>query len=392
MKIKNIFLTIIFNLCSFSIYSQIAITEVYYDTPYYEQYYGQSTNGTHHAGEYIELYNYTTEDITMNGWTLTDIASKYTFPQDLVIPSESFIIIAYRDLYLAPQTGNYFPTFFPSTAGRDSQIRHQGDMMLRNKMEYLTLRMGMVRGTNMKQYPIQQMHWYATSTDSNQDPGIENPSNVNFYIPSLHLTSSGEFVSSTATPLSADYVPATQNLETIPAYVAAVNAVYSNLTWEEYSRAILQATCTLVIPTIEQSPLQDSSNLRKCFNYDISGNYESALTCVEDQNRQADIEAASTETIEQEYTTEELEDIASKIMLYPNPTSSIATISWDVSISGKISDIRVFNTTGMHITSISITPSQSSAVVDLSGQSSGIYLADFVLDSSQQISRNIIKL
>lgn len=392
MKIKNIFLIIILGFCCHSLHSQVIITEVYYDTPYYEKYYGQFTNGAHHLGEYIELYNYTTEDITLNGWTITDIASKYTFPQDLVIPSESFIIVAYRDLYIAPDTNDYFTTFFPSTTGKESQISYQGDMMLRNRMEDITLRMGMVRGTNLKGFPIQTFRWMQPDPMSNEDPGNANPSNVNFYVPSLHLTSSGTFVSSIATPLHADYVPATQDLETVSSYVDAVNLVYSKLTWEEYSRAILQATCNLVIPIIQQSPIQDPSSLRKCFNYDISGNYESALTCQEEQLRQAGTETAAIEPTDEGYSAEQLEEIGSKIVLYPNPTSSVVNISWDSSISGKISDIQVFSSSGTFVFSTNITSSQLSAAIDLSSQPSGIYLVDFILDSSQQISRNIIKL
>lgn len=392
MKIKNVFSIILFSLSSFSAYSQVAITEVYYDTPYYEKYYGQSTNGAHHLGEYIELYNYTTEDITLNGWAITDIASKYTFPSDLVIPSESFIVIAYRDLYIAPDTDDYFATFFPSTEGMESQIRYQGDMMLRNNMEYLTLRMGMVRGTNLKGYPVQTMHWTQSNPMSNEDPGNADPSNVNFYLPSLHLTPSGTFASSIATPLSAGYVPPTQDLEAVSSYVNAVNLVYSNLTWEEYSRAILQATCNLVIPSIEQSSPQDHSTLKKCFTYDISGNYESTQTCVEQQNRQAETDSVAVDSTDEGYSAEELEDIGSHIVLYPNPTSTIVNISWDASISGKISDIQVFSTSGVYVFSATISSSQLSVAVDLSSQPSGIYLVDFILDSSQQITRNIIKL
>lgn len=392
MKLKNILAVIILSQYSFPIYSQIAITEVYYDTPYSEKYYGQSTNGAHHLGEYIELYNYTTEDITMNNWTLTDVASKYTFPQDIVIPSESFIIIAYRDLYIAPQTGNYFPTFFPNTVGQEAKIKYQGDMMWRNKMETITLRMGMIRQTNMNQYPIQQVHWYNSATVTNQDPNFLNPSNVNFYLPSLHLTSSGDYVVGNATPLSAQYVPPTQNLEDIPDYIDAINDVYSNLTWEEYSMALLQATCNLVIPTINQSPSQVSSNLKKCFNYDLSGNYEFAITCEEDQSRTAQSETVVEQPENEEYSSEELESINSKILLYPNPTSDIANISWDESVVGTISEIRVFNTSGVHIVTKNITSSQLSVIIDLSGQPTGFYLVDFILDTEQQISRNIIKL
>ncbi|MCL2651433.1 MAG: polymorphic toxin type 23 domain-containing protein [Candidatus Azobacteroides sp.] len=75
--------------------NNIVITEVLYDTPLEEE---NGWRGAHN-GEFVELYNPTTESIDISGWGLRTISKYafYTFPAGTVIPSCAFLIVAYRN-------------------------------------------------------------------------------------------------------------------------------------------------------------------------------------------------------------------------------------------------------------------------------------------------------
>ncbi len=389
-------LFILFNV--FSLYSQVIITEIYYDTPYYERFEGYYTASPHHLGEFIELYNYTTEDLPLKGWSITDKASKYWFPDSVVIPSESFLIIAYKDLYYFPGTDDYFGVFFPSTQGKESQIVYQqGNLMLRNHNETVKLNMGYVRGKDYNGYTIQSKEWSFPGILSNFNPNFNDPSNVNFYVNSLQLGSDGNFYQNIATPLTSEYVPETQNLEDVKTYHDAAMQEYTLITWEEYSDKILSNRCNLVIDNIEQSAFIDDINSKKCFEYDQSGNYIDVSQCEENRmgennsynNLNDDILDNENVTM---YSSSEMEDIDSKILLYPNPTNSVINITWDESIEGVISEIQVFSTNGVNVYSATINSQEFSIISDLTGQPSGIYIVKIILNSGQIISKNVIKI
>ncbi|KQS53196.1 lamin tail domain-containing protein [Flavobacterium sp. Leaf359] len=377
---KKLFFAVFALLCGISAFSQIAITEIYYDTPYIER----TDRAYHHLGEYIELYNYTTEDLSLKGWSITDNASKYVFPDNVIIPSQSFIVVAYRDPF--EPIGDYFTTFFPTTIGKESQIFYQGNVMFRNKTENISLNVGFVRGTDLRGYAIQSASWHNDEFDRHFNPGYMNPSGVNFYLESLHLSNEEYFYPGTPTPLTAAYVPPTQNLEDIASFQQASQDNYASLTWETYSNAILAITCPLTINVVQQTAPYINPVLKKCFSHDASGNLVSTFLCDENNERTNDSGQAF------EYGSSELEEIASKIILYPNPTSTTVNVQWDGSINGKITQMQVFNTGGINISNTTILVSQSSTVIDLSYQPTGIYIVRFLLDSGQFISKNVMKI
>lgn len=386
MKFKKLLCTILIILGSSSFYAQVIITEIYHDTPYPERYDGRSPqSGPHHLGEFIELYNYTTEDIPLKGWSLTDRVSKYIFPDDAVIRSESFIVVAYRDLYYGPGTGDYFPLFYPTTQGKESQIFYQGNIMLRNRLEEVHLNMGYIRGVNFNQYRIFRNEWYnASPPPSNEDQAYNDLPHMNYYINSYQLSSNGNFYFATANPLAADYVPPTQNLEEIAAFQEALLQNYSNYTWDYYSNLLLNITCPLVIPVVEQSPTGLYLDNNICFGYDISGNNTSAYDCASNDDETTNPNVGL-------YTASEIEDITSKIMIHPNPTTGIINISWDSTVNGKISQVEVSNFGGVSIGNVSISNNASSAVFDITNQPATIYIITFTLNTGQLISKNVIK-
>lgn len=394
MNLKSILFLSLLNLFCFYGWSQIVITEVHFDTPYDEE--NLNGNGHHHLGEFIELYNYSDKDITLNGWSITDYIGKYSFPNGVVINSGDFLIIAFRDEAALAygidiphlSNNNYFTALFPTTVGQESKIIYQDRIILRNLYETLRLHIGYIGTTNCNNFNIDEKKFgeYGTamSTLFFDVESVNNPSTYDFYSStSVHLGSDGEFYTASPTPLQADYLPAIQNFETIPTVLDALFSNYSSITWEEYSNEILFNTCGLTISDISQSPsgLYQTDGL--CFNYDVSGNTTIVTYCTPNNIVPVPISG---------YSASEIDEIDSKIILHPNPTYSFVNVTWDGSISGKIIEMQVTNSSGVSINVTSILPTQSSTSFDLSSQPTGLYIVRFQLDSGQFISRNIIKL
>lgn len=385
MKLKKLLCTVLIILGSSNFYAQVVITEIYHDTPYPERYDGRSPqSGPHHLGEFIELYNYTTEDIPLKGWSITDRVSKYIFPDNAIIRSESFIVVAYRDLYYGPDTGDYFTLYFPTTQGKEDQIYYQGNVMLRNRLEEVHLNMGSIRGVNFNQYRIFENEWYnASPPPSNEDQAYDDLPNMNYYVSSYQLASNGTFHFATANPLDANYVPPTQRLEEITAFQDALLLNYANYTWDYYSNLLLNMSCPLVISTIEQPVTGIYLDNSICFDYDISGNNISSHECASDEDQ--------TNPNTGLYTAAEIEDISSKIIIYPNPTTGIINITWDNTVNGKITQVEVSNFGGVSIGNVSISSSATSTVFDITNQPATIYITTFTLNTGQLISKNVIK-
>jgi hypothetical protein len=379
---------LVFILCfGYTVYPQLVITEIYHDTPYTERYDRGYSHRAHHLGEFIEIYNYTTETIPLKGWSLSDRVSVYNFPDDASIPSEGFLLVAFRDLYYGPDTGNYFPSFFPNTQGQENKILYQGNMMMRNDKEEVHINMGPIRGINFDHYPIFKTSWYSAMRPvSNEDPRYEDTSHMNYYLDSFQLGESNIFSKAAATPLYANYVPPTQRLEDIPEFQEAVTQNTANITWEYYSNLLLEMSCPVVIPQVEQPAMGNYSEVILCFDYDPSGNTTIIYNCSDEEN---DPESPNTENL---YTEEEIEDISSRIGIYPNPTYGNLTIAWDDTVDGKITQIRINNFSGVSIGEVPITENQSSANFDISGQPATVYITTFTLNTGQLISKNVIKL
>jgi hypothetical protein len=368
--------------------AQIQVTEVYYDTPYSEES-PRTARDPHHLGEYIELYNYSDEDILLDGWSLTDYVSQYYFPPGTLIPSNEFLLVAYRN----HTNENYFTTFYPTTIGKETQILYQNQIVLRNDRERVQLRIGNYKGHEFNgAYVVSEMQWEFPLPHSNLPAEFFiNPNTINYYLNSHQFNSSGGYNQITATPLDG-YKPPTQRVENINVLNNIFDKEYTNLTWKYFSELLLNINCELVVSTIEQSPSGTYNNWEWCFNYDISGNNTSSGLCTsEDQGNNGNNNPNNPNNPIIEYTIEELEDINSKITLNPVPTFSNVFANWDATVQGKISQIVVMNSIGVLLFNSSILPNQSSAQFNLAGNPSGIYMVRFILNTGQIITRNIIK-
>lgn len=364
--------------------SQIAITEVYYDTPYTEIS-PRLTTWPHHLGEYIELYNYSTEDILLDGWCITDVVSKFEFPSGITIGSNQYLIVAYRK----NTNENYFPQFFPNTVGHESQIIYQDQIILRNKVEHVNLTMGKLRGHDFEGIPVvSEMKWnFVNPPPSNEEQGYENPGTVDYYKNSYHYLSPSQKYVSQASPLNSQTPPSTMALEDIPVLSHIYTREFDNLTWKYYADLLLNASCPNSITNISQFPPGPYVERARCFYYDVAGNNVASSECPYDENGPDPGEPPA-----EEYTAAELDEINSYIYIYPVPTSSTVNISWDSTVNGKINEIQISNTAGVSaISPQSISSSQTSAQFNIASQPSGFYILKFMLSSGQHLSRNIIK-
>lgn len=114
---------------------QVNISEVYFDTYFNEG----SQDEYHHHGEFIELYNRSSQSVDLSNWMLLDYSGRgsFTIPQGTTIAANDFIIIAY-----GTESGLYskdFSILFPSALGKESKIVYQQSIMLKNGREGITL-------------------------------------------------------------------------------------------------------------------------------------------------------------------------------------------------------------------------------------------------------------
>lgn len=391
MKLKLLFVSTIGILFSSIYHAQITITEVYYDTPYNERL-GLNPNNPsvipeHHKGEFIELYNYSNQDISLDGWYVQDYLGTYMLPSDKTIKAGGFFLVAYGKNSLE----NYFPDFFPTTQGQEGKIVYQNVMLLRNKIE--TIRVGTFAYKG--QMPI--LSDEITVGKGANAPSNYSPSNGNsavFYdVPSVQWQSTAQqygkpvhsYIDATPNPLGATYKPATQNLQDILLPIYLNN--YSFLDWSDNVNLLLDQKCPIVIQKTEQVPSGTFSNDTKCFSYDTSGNSLSTSNC----NGSNGPGSGSVNNL----TTDQLDEIKNSIVISPNPTKASdsynVTITWSGPALNKINNIQVFNSSGTTVYAFAPGLGVNTTTFNLQNQLPGAFVANFILTTGQVVSKNILK-
>ncbi|MDR0828968.1 MAG: lamin tail domain-containing protein [Prevotellaceae bacterium] len=138
---KNLYISILFLFFATSLFAKIQpiiISEVFYDTPLEEDMIKSPNN--HHNGEFIELYNPTTEDVDISGWYLRDEKGTFTVPENTVIASKAVVIIAFKHY----ETDFEFSDLFTNISENTQIIYNEGGMYdhgfwLNNDGEQITL-------------------------------------------------------------------------------------------------------------------------------------------------------------------------------------------------------------------------------------------------------------
>ncbi len=385
MKLKFIFF--LFSLFTYSKFSsQIAITEVYYDTPYNEKLrFGTQTNGyvdaiKHHRGEFVEIYNYSDKDINLKNWYLGDKVGMYWFPEK-IIKSGQFMVLAYSTL---PSNTTEFTDFFSTTAGKQDQIILQNAIMLRNTSEELYLG-----------YTLNNSHILNKSSVQWNYQGPQGPMPTNFIhniwqtpnlfysVNSLQLNSGNNYSEGTPNPLDATYKPPIQSYDAL--VKNDYQTYYSFLDWSENVKNLVEKICAISIEKVEQSPNGAYNNGGKCFTYDTAGNRTVATDC----------SATNPNTSNNGYTSDELEAIRNSIFVYPNPATSnnsyVVNISWNGPAINKINNLQVYTSGGGLVYGFTPTNGVNSTSFSLQNQLPGVFVANFILNTGQVISKNILK-
>ncbi|AJA68921.1 Lamin Tail Domain [Myroides sp. A21] len=386
---------------------QIAITEVLYDTAFDEQpatfmkghtrNYYTFKDKAHHLGEYIELYNYTTEDIPLKGWFIYDNASKYNLPEDIVLKSQEYLIIAYRDLENKKDIGDYFSIFYPTVKNKRGKVIYQDYMILNNKKDDIALFTKSLAGIDLnREFLIDRVKWDNTgqqkSSNELRDKGYKSLNNRNFYVNSLQLEANGRYVEKSATPFTATYLPKTQRLLDIPIVQEALLENVAKYDWSAYVNELIMQICNLNISLVQQFPKGNYSKGELCFIHDAAGNYLRTEVCRTSKVMSTPIIKTNIiDEIEKKTIPKTISEYRDYIVVYPNPTSGKIKVSIDEVIRGKIVKTEVFSVTGASILSKEVEYKQMEVAIDITSYPVGVYILKFSLLTGESFSVNVIK-
>lgn len=394
IKITTFLLVLIF---SQNFYSQITITEIYYDTPDNEKLrFIKKVNGLatqeeieavkHHRGEFIEIYNYSDKDVNLKDWFIKDLQGVFWFP-DKVIKSKQFMVIAYSVL---PYNTTPFSECFTTTIGKESQIILQDKIILRNQREIVSLgRVYNFGGTPFTFNKAERRWEFRQSPPINFIGEIWRTPNKFYEVNSIQYNPNYtgnqdnpdlyDNYMAAPNPLDATYKPPTESYDQI--IYDDYNSYYSYLDWTDNVNALIDNKCSISILNEEQTAANPGTNVFKCFNHDTSGNLISAYDC----------NSTPSTTPSTDYTYDELEEIKKVITIAPNPTNSVVTISWSGVALGKVTNLQVHSSTGGLIYNYSPSSTTNSVTINLQNQISGVYIAHFYLNTGQLVSKNILK-
>ncbi|WBX98001.1 lamin tail domain-containing protein [Chryseobacterium gambrini] len=369
------------------------ITEVYYNTPYNEKlYFNKKVNGVptfdimdavkHHRGEFIEIYNYSDKDISLKNWYIKDLLKTFWLPEKTIKKGE-FMVIAYSVL---PYNTTNFTEHFSTTLGKESQIIYQDQIILRNKREEISLGYSF-NGSNL--FNKSNYSWdFQYEPSSNFVKNIyQNPAQFYDYNSLQYNPTTYPYGTYQATPnpLAATYVPVTQSYDDL--VKNDFQDYYSYLDWTDNVNVLVDRICPITIEKVSQSPGGSyTNNGTSCFSYDTAGNLISGGGCSGVSTPPSGSSGLSPD---------ELELIKNSIIISPNPTKASdsynVTITWSGPASNKINNIQIFNSSGTTVYGFAPGTSVNTTTFNLQNQLPGAFVANFILNTGQVVSKNILK-
>ena len=384
IKKFTILMTFVFIVNSIS--AQIVITEVFFDTPYSERLYRLNMSNQqieearrHHWGEFIEIYNYSDRDLSLQNWYVQDKLGTFWLPGNKVIKSGELMVIAYSKL---GYNTTPFTELFSRTHGKESQVILQDQILLRNKREIVKLGYNAIDG----KVPLQKalLEWNEPTPQYNHIAFTWQTPDACYGANSYNLTSNNTYVLAPSNPLEAAYKPPIQKYEDIMKDV--YQQYYSYLDWGEFVRELVNKICGINIPLEQQAPSGTYTSAGKCFQYDIAGNQTEATDCG----------SPSTDNPPSTgYTSDELDEIKNYISVYPNPATAanqyLVNIGWGGPAINAVYNVEVYSSGGSFIYSFTPTNGISSTSFSLANQLPGVYVARFILNTGQILTKNILK-
>lgn len=394
---------LIFLFFFFSIFlsGQVAISEIYYDTPVIERI---EKSSYAHAGEFIELFNYTTTDIDISGWILSDNVSSFKIPNGTIIKSGSFLIFRKNVLGFNHNIdkNDYFFKMFKNIKipkNPEQKLFSSGNFLLNNYRDEVMLSTNIIKGKKMdKKYIISSVSWdcrdkvsrikceqyyYADAVTSN---GIDY--SKDYYVNSFQknanemqlvkqeIRSNSQYKK--ATPFELGFQFNLVNISEIENWNNILQKNYCSIRWNGSVNNTLNSACNNFIPTIKESIFLINTVSARCFAFDVAGNQTTSYLC------KPGLSQAQTQN-------EETEDLHNKFFLAPNPAQISTTLSWTQDVANLITKIIIVPINGAYEIPVNFSPSNNSVNVSMVTQPSGLYVVKFYINTGEYITKHLMK-
>jgi hypothetical protein len=372
--------------------AQIAITEI-------------SSNDPNPRTKFIELYNFTDTDISLNGWYLQNyIGASFYFPASAILKSQEFLVVAYRE---SNQTDNYFPILFPTVAGKTGKIYYQSNIILNYHKETVKLKTNNIN--NQLTPDLTNFHLQYTCMDraihekyfpvlQNIDVGglPENENSYKFPYQTFEIATNNYNYWDGDTPIlensdplsvtSSAKKPATRKL-----YDSVYETLYKNYSINKFINGIdyfIKSTCYEYIPLLEQTPKEVYDQGIRCFAYDEAGNNINSTTC-----SSSTVAPPPTTNLFDEAT---LNEIFVNIEIAPNPLVNPVEefkVLFKGTALGKISSVQVIPADlSVAFPVISTISTTSEVKINLGGKANGVYVVRITLTTGQALTKSLIKI
>lgn len=368
--------------------AQLIITEVYRDTPYSEYIdvnYGPYQNPTpelfeklrkRHRGEFIEIFNASDTDLNLKDWKLRDNEGSFDLPDKIIKSGQFMVVVANNN-----SGGDYFPSFFSTTQGKQNQIIYQNVIKLSNTDESISLIAKNVAGHNIQQeYVASGVAFQQDGNNMGISAGFDAVANPSVF----YEVKDWQYDYNTPqfpNPLAATILPPIKPLEDYVGNILAQN--YDILTWDSNAESLINNKCDIDISATSQSLNVGPTSGSRYFTLDSAGNGSASAA----KMLKADTELSLASS------SDNLEDIKMAIQLSPNPTSDIVNVSITGIAQGKATSVQVFSGTGaLLFTKNDLQDSSNfNFSFSLGNQITGVYVAKFTLNTGQIVGKNILK-